>query len=224
MQPVINLSKRLQKISDLIQPCKYLIDVGCDHGYLIIYLLLNNKIEHGINIDINKKPLQSAYQNSKNYNLLDKIDFINNNGLKNLNIKHEINYVTISGMGGYLISNIINECQLNVDKFVLQPNNNIPMLREWLFNNKFLILNEIVVFDNEIYYIIIETKKTNKTITFNKEDVYIGPILKKQTKNIDTIRYYENKLSTLLKIPSKYIENDKMIELNIIKEFLNVKN
>ena len=37
----MNLSKRLKAIADLVDG-KNVIDVGCDHGYLDIYLTKNN--------------------------------------------------------------------------------------------------------------------------------------------------------------------------------------
>ena len=56
------LSYRLKKIASLIDPNKVVIDVGCDHGLLDIYLTLYNK-----NIctasDINKNALSSAINN-----------------------------------------------------------------------------------------------------------------------------------------------------------------
>ena len=38
----MNLSKRLEAVATLVDVGKRVIDVGCDHGYLDIYLTLNN--------------------------------------------------------------------------------------------------------------------------------------------------------------------------------------
>ena len=38
----MDLSIRLQKIADLIEPCESVVDIGTDHGYIPIYLVKNN--------------------------------------------------------------------------------------------------------------------------------------------------------------------------------------
>ena len=61
----MTLGKRLTKVADLILPTQTLADVGCDHGYLSIYLVEHRICQHVIAMDINKGPLEKAKEKIK---------------------------------------------------------------------------------------------------------------------------------------------------------------
>ena len=50
----VQLSRRLKAIADMVTEGKPLVDVGCDHGYLPVYLMLNHKIPGAIATDVGK--------------------------------------------------------------------------------------------------------------------------------------------------------------------------
>ena len=60
------LSKRLLKIASLIDT-KEIIDIGCDHAYLDIYLVQNNIVPLTLACDINEKALNNGIKNIKKY-------------------------------------------------------------------------------------------------------------------------------------------------------------
>ena len=68
----MNLSKRLEAVATLVDIDSRVIDVGCDHAYLDIYLTLNNG-NSCIASDINEKALNNAKENIKKYKLSRKI-------------------------------------------------------------------------------------------------------------------------------------------------------
>lgn len=220
MQQVIKISSRLQTIADMIKPCAHLVDVGCDHGYLSIYLVLNKIVNHVLNIDVNKEPLESALKNSIFYNVQHNIDCYLNNGLQNIKLNFQPDYITISGMGGVLISNIIKNSSIFPKKYIVQPNNNISKLRQWFFENNYNILDEKIVFDNEIGYIVIEVEKQDNNVVYNDQDLFIGPIIKQKQLDKNTMLYFKEKLKKLSKIPMEFISETKKRQLNTIKEFL----
>ena len=63
------LSKRLRSLISFVSNEDSLVDVGCDHGYLSIYLKENNLCKSVICSDINNNALNSAISNIKRYNL-----------------------------------------------------------------------------------------------------------------------------------------------------------
>ena len=87
----MNLSKRLEAVATLVDIGAKVIDVGCDHAYLDIYLTLNND-NKCIATDINRNALSIAEANIKKYNLEDKIETKLTDGLKDLKIYSTIIY------------------------------------------------------------------------------------------------------------------------------------
>ena len=73
---MINLSKRLKKIADYIPENSRIVDIGCDHALLDIYLVQTKKTNQIIASDINPNALKNAKKNIKKYNLEDKIKTI----------------------------------------------------------------------------------------------------------------------------------------------------
>ncbi len=224
MPQVIKLSPRLQKIADLIKPCDHLLDVGCDHGYLSIFLVLNQQAKHVLNLDINQEPLQSAKNNAIAYQVDQLIDCQLNNGLANLELDYVPDYVTISGMGGVLISLILEHSSICPHQYVLQPNNNVEKLRQWLFENQYQIVNEEIVFDHQIGYCILQVIKTDHPVCYDLTDLYIGPSLRFKSHESQVIKYYQQKYHQLSKIPANFINPEKANFLTTVKEFLHVKD
>ncbi|NLA32782.1 MAG: SAM-dependent methyltransferase, partial [Mollicutes bacterium] len=72
---MIKLSKRLLEIVNHLDFKEKVLDVGCDHGKLAIYLILNNHYNN-INVSDNKlSALNQAIKNIEDYNLKDKITY-----------------------------------------------------------------------------------------------------------------------------------------------------
>ena len=81
---MIKISKRLKKISEYVDDNSYVIDVGCDHGLLSIYLVENKKNIKVIATDINQNALNNAIKNIKKNNLENKIKTVLTDGLDNI--------------------------------------------------------------------------------------------------------------------------------------------
>ena len=105
---MVKLSERLSAVSKLITPTLKVADVGCDHGYLSIYLLQNNITDKVIASDVRKGPLSKASENVKLYGLNDKIELRLSDGLTNYKTG-EVESVVMSGMGGNLMIKILEE-------------------------------------------------------------------------------------------------------------------
>lgn len=194
----MNLTKRLNAIVSLIDECTNVIDVGCDHALLDIYLTLNNK-NKCIASDINENALKGAKNNIKKYNLEEKIKVIVSDGLKNIDIPSN-NTIVICGMGTNTILNIIKTNDINkIDSLIIQSNNDLYLLRKSLVNLGFYIEKEINLEDKNKYYTIIKLKKGKRK--YNHFEYYYGINL----KNKEFIQHLINKNKKIIvSLPKKY--------------------
>ena len=161
------LSKRLEAVASLITTDS-IIDVGCDHGYLDIYLT-----KKGIDCratDISRNALNAALTNFKKYNL--DIETICTDGLNNIAIK-DTDTIVIAGLGTDSIIKILNKSITN--DLVILTHNHLERLRRYVVSLGYYIDKEVFVIDNNKPYIVIKFKygKCN----YNTYDYIIGPTI-----------------------------------------------
>ena len=175
-------SKRILAIASFIDATDNLIDVGCDHGYLGIYLKKNNKVNDLLLTDLRKSALNNAIENIKKYNL--DINTYLTDGIKKIKIK-KYNTISISGMGTQTIIKILSELKKKntINKLIIQSNNDLDILRSCINNMGYYLEDEKVVYENDIYYVICKFVKSNMKNT--NEEIRFGLI-----KN-DKVNYYE---------------------------------
>lgn len=153
----IRLTARLQKIADQVTRGHRVADIGTDHGYIPIYLLKNKISPFVIAGDINKKPLNSAQNNIEANKLAKSIETRLGSGLSILRPK-EVDTVIIAGMGGLLISELLEDSKETVkalDSLILQPMQTQSELRRYLVGNNFTIEKDILVKEGRYIYEII---------------------------------------------------------------------
>ena len=196
----MKLSKRLELVASYVPDNSNVIDVGCDHAYLSIYLASNKKNINILATDIKKGPLESAKVNIKKYKVEDKIKLELKDGITNLN--KNIDTVIISGMGGILITNILKKEELkNVKTLILSPNNDFEIVRKHLKKIGFYIEKEKLITDKNITYLVLMAKKGSK-----KQISLFGKL---NNKDLETIYYFNkrslNNKNIIKKLPNKYI-------------------
>ena len=101
----IQISKRLKYVADFITPGLVLADIGTDHGFIPIYMVLDGKTPKAYAMDINEGPLERAKEHILEKKLEDKIETRLSDGLNKLS-GGEAQSVLIAGMGGALIIKI----------------------------------------------------------------------------------------------------------------------
>lgn len=156
----MELSKRLSWIIEKLDKVEIIMDIGTDHGYIPIYLVKNNIALKVIASDINKDPLKKAEINASLDGVIDKIDLRLGAGLTPLK-NNEANAVIIAGMGGNLIRDILeNDLKKvkNLEYLILQPAQNPEVLRKYLYNSDYEILDEDICLDEGKYYEIFKVK------------------------------------------------------------------
>ena len=187
------LSLRLKAVADLIEDGSKVIDIGCDHGLLDIYLTKEKKC-NCLATDISSTCLKKAIDNIKKYNL--NIETKVTNGLEGIDYLN-YDYIVISGMGFKTIKKILEG--KNPNKLIIQSNNNIEELKHHLLK-KYKLADEKIVYENGFYYVISLFEKGKKRYRYS--DYIIG--LSKD--NQEYINYLYNKYKGIYdKMPNKYV-------------------
>ena len=213
---MIKLSKRLLSIANLVNDNSKVVDIGCDHGLVSIYLAMNKQNISIIASDINQNALDNAIKNINKYHLKDKIKVCLSNGLDNIN--DEIDTIIISGMGGHTIVDILtnNQEKLHtVNNIIIQSNNDIEYVRRKIVKLGYYISKEELILDKNIYYTVILFTKGKKKYT-NKE-YYFGPILLKENSKI-FIERKNKEYTKLVNIKNNIPKRKLLIRLKILKE------
>ncbi len=153
----IPLSPRLLACAGFVAPGDRVADIGCDHGYLSIYMLAQGIARSVIASDIHEGPLLSAMHNAKKYGVREKIEFYLSDGVRN--IPRDFDTLVCAGMGGDTMVHILQSAPwLKSDKFrlVLQCQSKTPLLRRYLSEEGWRIAEETVVRDGKFLYTIMD--------------------------------------------------------------------
>lgn len=172
------LSQRLRDVANYIPKGSKLLDVGSDHAYLPIYLAERGLISSAIAGEVVQGPFESSQKNVSQQLLADKIDVRLANGLAAFDENDRVTAISICGMGGRLIAEILEagkEKLNNIDVLVLQPNNREDDLRRWLSKNGFVISAETLMSENDKFYEIIQAKHGNGELS--QLETRFGPFL-----------------------------------------------
>ncbi|MBG9982704.1 tRNA (adenine(22)-N(1))-methyltransferase TrmK [Aerococcaceae bacterium DSM 111020] len=177
------LSARLLAVSNFIikhgpKPIR-LADIGTDHAYLPSYLMQKNLIEFAIAGDVVEGPLQSAKNEVISQGLQDKISVRLGDGLEVITEDDQINTVSICGMGGSLIKTILQQGMsslTNSHVLVLQPNIGEAILRRWLIENDYQIIDETIIVEGRHDYEIIVAVSHSMNHSLSDQEILFGPI------------------------------------------------
>jgi len=135
------LDGRLSLAASFVREGSVVADIGTDHAYLPIYLVLSGISKKAIAADINEGPLERARLNCEKYDVSGRISFCLSDGLKELPLTEaSVTDIVICGMGGELIASIIDASDYvkHPDvRLILQPMSQAAKLRAYLSENGF---------------------------------------------------------------------------------------
>ncbi len=153
----ISLSTRLLACCSFVNPGDRVADVGCDHGYLGIYLLKNGIARSVIESDVNPQPLDSARSNAAKFGVRERMTFYLSDGARN--IPRDFDCMVCAGMGADTIMSILSAApwlQNPKYRLILQCQSKRPELRQWLYDAGYRINRETLAKDGKFVYSIME--------------------------------------------------------------------
>ena len=148
------LSERLRMLARMVTVGNRVADVGCDHGFLSIYLVKEGISPAVIAMDVRKGPLSAAREHIDAHGLGTYIETRLSDGLKRLK-PGEADTVVCAGMGGRLMERILRESHekaFQLRELILQPQSELREFREFLRKSGFRITGEDMVHEDGKYY------------------------------------------------------------------------
>lgn len=223
MKQEIVLSQRMQMVADMVSKGNVLADIGCDHGFVSIYLLENGICPKVIAMDVNEGPLLRAKEHIEERGLSSYIDVRLSDGMEKL-LFGEADSVLIAGMGGRLVIKILTDCMdkaKDLKEIVLQPQSELHLVRQFLTDMGFHIIQEDIVKDNGKFYPAMRvTWREEKAQALSEEELWYGPLLLKE-KHPVLQEYLEKEKAKYAQIAEDIVNNgnntDKATEDTIRK-------
>lgn len=170
---MIQLSKRLQTVANYVAAGSIVADIGSDHALLPVYLVQSQKVGFAIAGEVNDGPLHAATTQIQQAGLEAFISPRKGDGLEVIE-SGEVNTITICGMGGTLMRDILEAGRLagkleGVTQLVLQPNVGEDAVRYWLSDHDFVIVDEAILEEDGKIYEIIHAHKSSYSSELNEQ-------------------------------------------------------
>ena len=175
--------ERLRKCASFVREGALFADIGTDHGYLPIYLLLSGKAASATAADIGEKPLEAARKNAAVYSA--DLKLILSDGFENIP-PDDFTDACLAGMGGELMVKIISSAiflkepspslPYSKKRLILQPQSHERDLRKFLSENGWAIICEECCCENHRVYTVICAEPAESS-SLSEEELYMGKIL-----------------------------------------------
>lgn len=175
---MIKLSKRLIMVADMVRVGSIVADIGTDHAYLPVYLIQKGICPSAVAADLREMPLKNAEETVIENRLTDKVTLILSDGLDGIPVGMA-NDITLAGMGGDLISDILSRIDWirNKDvRIIAQPQTHSEKVRKFFIDNGFRIIREDACIDDNRNYICMCAEFTGETASYDFGYEYYGEL------------------------------------------------
>uniref|UniRef100_UPI0035D4D5E0 tRNA (adenine(22)-N(1))-methyltransferase n=1 Tax=Pseudomonas chlororaphis TaxID=587753 RepID=UPI0035D4D5E0 len=189
------LSMRLERVAAHVPAGARMADIGSDHGYLPVALMRRGAIAAAVAGEMAETPFRSAQRTVRENDLEQQVTVRLANGLMAVEPADGITAITVCGMGGETIRDILEGGKARLsgrERLILQPNGGEQPLRQWLMDNGYRILCEDVLHENRFDYEIIVAER-GEPVTYTAEELYFGP-LQLQTRSPAFVSKWQHRL------------------------------
>ena len=191
------ISPRLLECAKFVAPGDRVADIGCDHGYLSIYLLQKGIASSVIASDINKGPLESAKRNAVKFGVTDNISFYLSAGVEKL--PRDFDSLICAGMGADTMISILDAApwlKSSHYRLILQCQSKIFLLRQYLSSQGWRITQESVLRDGRFLYTVMEARWEPDYPKLTPAQWYFPPAML-ENPGKETAEYYHRVLKKL---------------------------
>lgn len=158
-------------LARMVTPGSMVADVGCDHGFLSIYLVQEGISPRVIAMDVRKGPLSAAREHIDAKRLGAYIETRISDGLQKLQ-PGEADTVVCAGMGGRLMERILTEGlekAMQMRELILQPQSELQEFRQFLRHTGFRVDEEDLICEDGKYYFAMRTVPEGREILFDSD-------------------------------------------------------
>jgi len=182
MENELKPDARLLCAADFVRQGKTVADIGTDHGYLPVWLLVQGKVPFAYAADINRMPLDKARLNAAKYGVSKRVSLHLSDGLRFLDEgkadpAHPVDDIVICGMGGELIAKILALSAYSRKsgvRLILQPMTMADKLRLYLAENGYAVLDEKLVEAGGKLYTVLCTEYDGVARTLTPLEASLG--------------------------------------------------
>ena len=227
----VQISERLKSLCNMVTPGKRVVDVGCDHGFVSIYLVQQGICPGALAMDVRSGPLSRAKEHVAEYELAEYIETRLSDGLLSYQAG-EAQSLICAGMGGRLMEKILTESRekaKSLDELILQPQSELREFRVFLKQEGYELLDEHILCEEGKYYFLMKVQPSNKTTVSiskgtaenaNDGSVYDKVIAGESNEEL-SLRYGELLLKrrdpVLKEFLLESLQNMQQIEQNLMK-------
>ena len=155
----MELTQRLRTVADLVPQGMRLADIGTDHAYLPVWLILKGRIPSAIAADLRSGPLSRARETAHQYGVCNQVSFRLCDGLSGIS-PEETDVISIAGMGGETIASILEAAPWAREKLLLlQPMTSFVELRQYLQTHHYEIIEERIAQEGRRLYSILVVRQ-----------------------------------------------------------------
>ena len=225
------MNLRLNTLAKMVDPGSRVADIGTDHAYLPIELVKNGKIDYAIASDVAEGPLENAKNDIAAAGLTEQIETRLGSGLETVTHADQIDTVVIAGMGGKLMTDILDRAWSKDAQFktlVLEPNIGEAGVRNWLMMHNYKIISEKLIAEAGHTYELIKASLTEEKHEMTEKEIFFGPFIVQEKNPVfyqkweGQLTYYQRLLVNLNKARKK--DEDRINEVDhdikLIKEEL----
>lgn len=225
------MNLRLNTLAKMVDPGSRVADIGTDHAYLPIELVKNGKIDYAIASDVAEGPLENAKNDIAAAGLTEQIETRLGSGLETVTHADQIDTVVIAGMGGKLMTDILDRAWSKDAQFktlVLEPNIGEAGVRNWLMMHNYKIISEKLIAEAGHTYELIKASLTEEKHEMTEKEIFFGPFIVQEKNPVfyqkweGQLVYYQRLLVNLNKARKK--DEDRINEVDhdikLIKEEL----
>ena len=169
----------MHMVADMVRPGNVLADIGCDHGYLSVWLVREKTVGRAIAMDLRKGPLKKAQESIRFFHQTEVIETRLSDGMDELH-PGEADRIVIAGMGGILMRDILRrgcECVRKAGQLVLQPQSDPELVRAEVFAQGFTITDEQACFEDGKWYVSISAEPGTEEVPYTDAELRYGRIL-----------------------------------------------
>lgn len=158
MRSEVVLSARMEALTRMVTKGNRVCDVGCDHGWVSIYLVQQGISPHVLAMDVRQGPLSRAQEHIRQQGLEAYIETRLSDGVTALGLG-EADTVICAGMGGRLMQRIMKEGREKLTamrELILQPQSEIAVFRAYLRRAGYVTVAEDMVYEEGKFYPIMK--------------------------------------------------------------------